>query len=335
MGENMKKSLNLLTAAVVLALGPSAMAASFTPGNIVIYRVGGLANQASGATLTNTGNIVWLDECLPISPTDVNNGSNLTVVQSIMLPTNYFGGYSPLIEDAATTLDGLMSRSLDGRFLIMTGFGATLGQYSNAALTTFDADFQVPRIVGLVDGSGHIDTTTVQTNSYCDGEDIRSAATTDGTNLWYSGDTSGIRYTTRGSSLATQLNNVDTSNSPMTNIRQLNIFSNQVYFSTASGSDIRIGTAGAQPPPTTNGTLLASLPGVVTDTNSPRGFLLFNLAGQTNTFDTLYFADDGSAGNLAGIYKWSLLAGATNWTLTGSITASATQPRGLTGYSEI
>ncbi len=335
MGENMKKSLNLLTVAVVLALGPSAMAASFTPGNIVIYRVGGLANQTSGATLTNTGNIVWLDECLPISPTDVNNGSNLTVVQSIMLPTNYFGGYSPLIEDSATTLDGLISRSLDGRFLIMTGFGATLGQYTNAALTTFDADFEVPRIVGLVDGFGHIDTTTVQTNSYCDGEDIRSAATTDGTNLWYSGDTSGIRYTTRGSSLATQLNNVDTSNSPMTNIRQLNIFSNQLYFSTASGSDIRIGTAGAQPPPTTNGTLLASLPGVVTDTNSPRGFLLFNLAGQTNTFDTLYFADDGSAGNLAGIYKWSLLAGATNWTLTGSITASATQPRGLTGYSEI
>jgi hypothetical protein len=327
MGENMKRTLNLVIAVVVLAVGTSALAASFHSGNIVIYRVGGLANQTSGATLTNNGNIVWLDECLPISPTDVNNGSNLTVVQSIMLPTNYFGGYSPLIDDAAATLDGLMSRSLDGRFLVLTGFGATLGQFTNHALTTFDADFQVPRVVGLVDGSGHIDTTTVQTNSLSDGEDIRSAATTDGTNLWFSGDTSGIRYTTRGSSLATQLN------SSLTNIRQLNIFSNQLYFSTASGSDIRIGTAGTQPPPTTNGTVFSNLPGFVTNTNSPRAFLLFNLAGQTNTFDTLYFVDDGSVGNGAGVYKWSLVAGATNWVNVGSITAFAA--RGLTGYSEI
>src|SRR5882672_5837963 len=94
MGENMKKALNLVTAIVALAVGTSALAASFTPGNIVIYRIGGLANETSGATLTNTGNIVWLDECRPISPTDVINGSNLTVVQSIMMPTNYFGGYS-------------------------------------------------------------------------------------------------------------------------------------------------------------------------------------------------------------------------------------------------
>jgi hypothetical protein len=312
---------------MVLALGTSALAATFTPGNIVIYRVGGLANQTSGATLTNTGNIVWLDECLPISPTDVNNGSNLTVVQSIMLPTNYFGGYSPVIADAATTVDGMMTRSVDGRFLIMTGYGATLGQYTNAALTTFDADFQVPRVVGLVDGFGHIDTTTVQTNSLSDGEDIRSAATTDGTNLWFSGDTSGIRYTTRGSSLATQLSTF------VTNIRQLNIFSNQLYFSTASGADIRIGVAGTQPPATTNGTFLSSLPGVVINTNSPYAFLLFNLAGQTNTFDTLYFADDGNVGNTPGVYKWALLAGATNWVNVGSITAFGA--RGLTGYSEI
>jgi len=327
MGRKMKKLLSLVTAIVTLALGTTAMAASFSPGDIVIYRIGGLANQANGATLTNTGNIVWLDECRPISPTDVNNGSNLVVVQSIMLPTNYFGGYSPVIEDAATSLDGLMSQSLDGRFLIFTGFGATLGQYTNDALTTFDADFQVPRVVGLIDGFGHIDTTTVQTNSFSDGEDIRSAATTDGTNLWFSGDTSGIRYTTRGSSLATQLSTF------VTNIRQLNIFSNQLYFSTSSGSAIRIGTVGATPPPTTNGSYLATLPGVVMNTNSPHAFLLFNLAGQTNAFDTLYFTDDGNVGNTPGVYKWSLLAGATNWVMTGSITANGAG--GLTGYSEI
>ncbi len=322
MGENMKRILNSVAAVMVLAFGTTALAASFTPGNIVIYRVGGLSNQVSGATLTNTGNIVWLDECKPISPTDVNNGSNLVVVQSIMLPTNYFGGYSPLIEDAATTVDGLMTRSVDGRFLIMTGFGATIGQFTNAALTTFDADFQVPRVVGLVDGNGHIDTTTVQTNDFSDGEDIRSAATTDGTNLWFGGDTSGIRYTTRGSALATQLSTF------VTNIRQINIFSNQLDFSTGAGSSLRIGTITNPMPVTTSSSFMQALSGVYSNTGSPYSFVFFNLAVGTNSFDTLYVADNTTNA----VLKWALIGG-TNWTSVGSITAFGAG--GLTGFSEI
>src|SRR5580704_5249027 len=287
MGKNMKRILNSVAAIMVLAFGTTALAASFTPGNIVIYRVGGLANQTSGATLTNIGNIVWLDECKPISPTDVNNGSNLVVVQSIMLPTNYFGGYSPLIEDAAT-----------------------IGQFTNAALTTFDANFQIPRVVGLVDGNGHIDTTTVQTNDFSDGEDIRSAATTDGTNLWFGGDTSGIRYTTRGSALATQLSTFQT------NIRQINIFSNQLDFSTGAGSSIRIGTITNPMPVTTSSSFMQALSGVYSNTGSPYSFVFFNLANGTNSFDTLYVADNTTNA----VLKWALIGG-TNWTSVGSITA--------------
>jgi hypothetical protein len=328
MGEKMKKTLNLVTAFLTLTFGTAALAAPFTPGNIVIYRVGGGSNQTSGVTLTNVGNIVWLDECLPLTPAQAAANVPLTVVQSIMLPTNFFGGYSPLIGDAQTTVDGLMTRSIDGRFLILTGYGATLGQITNAALTTFDADFQVPRVVGLVDGNGHIDTTTVQTNSLSDGEDIRSATTTDGTNLWFSGDTSGIRYTTRGSSLATQLS------SDITNIRQLNIFSNQLYFSTASGSAVRLGTAGGQPPSTTVGSILTNLPGFVTSTNSPYAFLFFNLGKSSSNFDTIYITDDGGVGNAPGVYKWAFI-GNTNWVNVGSITTDTPGSRGLTGYAEV
>ena len=68
MGEKMKKTLSLVTAFLTLAFGTAALATPFTAGNIVIYRVGGGSNQTSGATLTNTGNIVWLDECLPLTP---------------------------------------------------------------------------------------------------------------------------------------------------------------------------------------------------------------------------------------------------------------------------
>jgi BACON domain-containing protein len=328
MGEKMKKALNLVTAFLALAFGTAVLAAPFTPGNIVIYRVGGGSNQTSGATLTNVGNVVWLDECLPLTPAQAAANQPLTVVQSIMLPTNFFGGYSPLIGDAQTTIDGLMTLSIDGRFLILTGYGATLGQITNAALTTFDADFQVPRVVGLVDGNGHIDTTTVQTNGLSDGEDIRSATTTDGTNLWFSGDTSGIRYTTRGSSLATQLS------SSLTNIRQLNIFSNQLYFSTASGTAVRLGTAGGQPPATISGVIETNLPGFVTNTNSPYAFLLFNLGKSSSNFDTIYITDDGGVGNAPGVYKWAFI-GNTNWVNVGSITTDTPGTRGLTGYAEV
>ena len=317
----MKRILSLFVGLGVLVLGATAQAASFTPGDIVIYRVGGGPNQTSGATLTNTGNIVWLDECKPISPTDVNNGSNLVVVQSIMMPTNFFGGFSPLVDSAQTTVSGLMSRSADGRFLILTGFGATLGQVTNAALTTLDAS-TVPHVVGLVDGNGHIDTTTVQTNNFSDNEGIRSGATTDGTNLWFSGDTSGIKYTTRGSALATQLSTF------VNNVRQINIFSNQLYLSSASASLLRIGVITNAMPVTTSSAFESNLSGLYSNTGSPYSFVLFKLAAGTNSFDTLYVADDTTNA----VLKWALIGG-TNWTSVGSITAFGA--RGLTGFSEI
>ena len=53
------------------------------------------------------------------------------MVQSIMLSTNYFGGLQPTDCRCRETADGLMTRSVDGRFLILTGYGATLGQDTN------------------------------------------------------------------------------------------------------------------------------------------------------------------------------------------------------------
>ncbi len=318
----MKRILSFIVGLGLLVLGATARAASFTPGNIVIYRVGGGPNQTAGATLTNTGNIVWLDECKPISPTDVNNGSNLVVVQSIMMPTNYFGGFSPLIDSAQTTGSGLISRSTDGRFLILTGFGATIGQVTNFALTTADAS-TIPHIVGLVDGNGHIDTTTVQTNNLSDNESPRSGATTDGTNLWFGGDTSGLKYTTRGSMLATQLSTF------VTNLREINIFSNQLYLSSASAAALRVGVVTNAMPVTAAPAFESNLSGLYTNTGSPYSFLLFKLAaGTAGNFDTLYVADDTTNA----VLKWALVGG-TNWTSVGSITAFGA--RGLTGFSEI
>src|SRR6267154_3504208 len=112
----MKKILGLVAVLMVVALGTSAFAAAFTAGNIVIYRVGN-GTQA----LTNTGNSVFLDEFTQAG----------TWVQSLLMPTNWYGANAPLITDGAGFAQGLITLSEDGRFIVLTGFAATLGQFTN------------------------------------------------------------------------------------------------------------------------------------------------------------------------------------------------------------
>ena len=305
----MKSKLSLSVALLVLAA--SVQAANFTPGNIVVYRIGdGTANN-----LTNTGSRVFLEEY-------TTNGG---FVQTVAMPTNYFGAYAPLVASGVATTEGEMTLSVDGRFIVLTGFAGIIGQSNNTSLATTPAT-SVPRVVGLVDQFTHIDTTTVQTNAFASTEDIRSAASTDGTNLWFSGDGlgtvhAGIRYTTRGSSLATNLTTL------ITNLRQINIFSNALYFSTASGSAIRLGTVTNAMPVTSEGAFQAGLTGTPTSVGSPYGFVLLHLSGSTNALNTLYYADD----NPGAIYKYSL-SGDT-WTSNGFITA--TNVRGMTGKVDL
>jgi hypothetical protein len=312
----MKKILGLFVAIVTtLSLAAGASAASFTPGNIVIYRVGGTGTLSAGAALTNQGNIVWLDEF-------TQGGSP---VQSIMMPTNYFGANSPLIADALATAEGAMTRSVDGRFLVLTGYGATLGQITNFALPSINAS-TVPRVVGLVDQSGHINTTTVQTNSLAN-EGFRSAASPDGTNLWFSGDSSGVCYSPRAGATSTQLATL------FTNLRQINILSNQIYYSTAAGGG-GIGVITNLMPVTTSGNFQTNLVGLGATVGSPFGFLLVKLGGGAGAFDTLYYADDTAVGPAestpGNIFKYSLVG--STWVSNGLMYAPAV--RGLTGYAD-
>ncbi len=281
-------------ALAAFALTGGADAAPFTEGNLVIYRLAGNASGGASGTLTNVGNIVWLDEYT----------TNGVFVQSHMMPTNTFGAASPLIGAGTTFGSGLIGRSEDGRYILVAGYGATLGQITSGGLQS-TAPTVVPRVAALVDASGNMDTSTLQTNAFALGDEVRSVATIDGTDLWLAGSTRGVRHTTRGSALATQLSTFQT------NIRQLHIVSNTLYFSTAAGTTVRIGQIGTQPPPTTNGSFMAALPGVPGNTNSPFGFALFNLTGGAGP-DTLYYTDSSAST----IEKYSLVG--TNWTYNGN-----------------
>ena len=106
------------------ALGSPAAAAPFTAGNLVVYRVGD-----GTFALSPTGNKVFLDEFTPLG----------TLVQSIALPSD---DSVNLISGPANAA-GVMSRSADGRYLLIPGYNWPVGTPKNVETSGL-----VPRIVG-------------------------------------------------------------------------------------------------------------------------------------------------------------------------------------------
>src|SRR5262245_51968408 len=111
-----------LPLSVFLAAASVAVAAPFTPGNVVVYRVG----PGVPTTLVATGNAVFLDEYAP----------NGTKVQTIALPSAANGAQRALVASGTATTDGLMTRSADGACLIVPGYGRDLGTGSGNLATT-------------------------------------------------------------------------------------------------------------------------------------------------------------------------------------------------------
>ena len=305
----MKRIFSLMAVLAGVAVGMTTQyAAGFTPGNIIIYRVGD-----GTQVLTNTQNSLFLDEYT----------TNGTYVSTLAMPTSYFGANAPLISFGSGFAEGEMTLSQDGRFLLVPGFGAPYGYNTNFSLSSEYASNQVPRVVGLVDGQGNINTTTAQTNALVNLEEIRSAASTDGTNIWLSGDTTGIKATTVGSALATQVE------ASVTNVRQINIYSNQLYFTSSTG----IRSTTNNPLPTITNALPAILHGTLTNGTAPFGFAMFNLKGGP-TPDTLYTAEGTISypgENNGVVMKYSLVG--TNWVNNGSLGAG--NAYGLTGVVNV
>src|SRR5262245_60992890 len=88
-------ALLVLLAVQALQLTPAFAASGFTPGNLVVYRVG----TGTGG-LVNTGNPVFLDEYTQAG----------SLVQSVALPTSAVGNNQPLIASGTATSEGLITR---------------------------------------------------------------------------------------------------------------------------------------------------------------------------------------------------------------------------------
>ena len=280
-------------------------AAAFTPGNVVVYRVG----NGTSEILANTGNSIFLDE---FSPTG-------SLVQSIALPNS---GSNAVIASGTASSEGLLSRSGDGQLLVVTGYNTAVPYGSSISSS---ASATVNRAVVLVNTSGAIASTS-KFSDWATGNNPRSAVTNDGTQLWLAGGAGGIRYAATSATTATQINTPAT----LVNFRQLAIFNGQLYAtsSSATGSNATsIGTVGTGLP--TASAALATLPGIapVTTISGTSRYAMFfaDLSADVAGVDTLYIVDDA----VLALSKYSLVSG--NWVLNNTIGADADDYRGVTG----
>lgn len=271
--------------------------AAFTPGNLVIYRVGD-----GVAALTNAATPVFLDEYTPAG----------TLVQSIALPTAVSGANRRLTASGTATSEGLITRSVDGQYLLLAGYDTDVG----TASITGSTSAAINRVIGRATASGTVDTTTALGDAMSGGNP-RGVASTNGNDLWLSGTSSGggVRYTTLGSTTSTSLVTTPT------NIRAMGIFDGQLYVSSMTGA-FRLSTVGTGTP-TTAGQTMTNLPGFPTATTTPYQFFFADLSPGVAGVDTVFVSDDGASG---GVLKYSLVGG--SWVANGTIALSSS--RGLT-----
>ena len=278
-------------------------APGFTPGNVVVYRVGDGVTALSGNAAA-----VFLDEYTPSG----------TLVQSIAMPTaTAITGNRALTASGTATSEGELTRSVDGQYLVAAGYNAAPAATGVATSTSAT----VNRVIARVDSNGSVDTTTALTDAISGGNP-RGVVSTNGLDFWISGTSSGggIRYAAFGATTSTSLSTTPT------NLRHVGIFGGQLYVSSASGST-RLAAVGTGLP-TGAGQTIAQLPGIPATLSSPYSFFFADLSVAVPGLDTLYIADDSASPN-GGILKYSL--DATNlWVPNGTV-SSTLSLRSLTG----
>jgi hypothetical protein len=315
-----------------------AWAAPFTPGNIVVYQVGDGVTALSAA-----GHPVVLKEYTP--------GGAL--VQVLALPHAKAGNQHALIDGGtADGNDGQLARSVDGKCLVVPGYGrdltynSTSGAYANTGsgnaggTGTTDGTTLVPRVLAVIGHDGSVNTATALTDlaTTSAGLQIRGVASADCSRLFVASSNSagstvaqtGVRTAFVGASGSVNLTSA-TLNQPY----GLGIFGSQLYASSYSTAGrMGVNAVGSGLPTQGSGNVsVARLPGL-SDVLTPRtyGFFLADLDAAVPGVDTLYVADQSAPGTATTgtLRKFSLVGG--NWVNNGDlVTVGARAYRGLTG----
>ena len=278
--------------AALMAVKPDAVdAAAFTSGNIVVMR-----NGDGSASLTSAATAGFLDEYTPSG----------ALVQSVALPTVAGSGatLNQLTDSGVATSNGMITRSSDGKYIIVPGYAANLGTASVAGGTGIN------RCAGVVKYDGTVDTTTAFIDGFV-GNNFRSACSADGTALYLVGNggtgNKGARYATKGGTATATIDATP-------NARCCGIFGGNLYYNSQTAMYKQSGTPVTATAPTT----------ITFSGTAPTSMYQFVFLSVPSG-DVCYIADD-SAG---GILKYSVSG--TTLTYQGKITA--TSARGLTGVA--
>ena len=216
---------------------------------------------ATGSSITLSFNITqgtWgstiaVEEYLP------NTQNQTSPNFSLSLPS---AGSAKIVCGATTTSNGGITRSENGRYLIIPGYNANLGDLSSS--------FTLPAI-RTVNGASTIGSGIQASASgwFSSANDYRGAASDDGTNFWTSGGSLGIRYSVNGT-------NVTTVSNTSTNTRVVNIFNGQLFYSTGSGTDgIYLVGAGKPTAPASPSTIAVGATSPYAFSVSPDGLTIY------------------------------------------------------------
>lgn len=293
--KQLVKALARVVLPAVLLLTGTALHAQgtnrFNDGYLTVFKV------TSSAALTNTGTAIVVEEYLPA--TAAQSAPNY----SFSVPS----GTSGVVVSGSAGSAGAMTRSENGRYLVLPGYAAAVG----AANTTFNTN----GTARILNGSGTM-SAGVTGSFYTTNNDFRGAVTDDGTNFWFSGGSLGTRYTNNGTTVTTIQSGTTTS---YTNTRVINIFNGQLYYATGSGTpSTGIYKVGSGKPVTTgqDATILAAPSAPYGFSISPDGLTIYTVNSTSTVVRYTYSGTYNPATFTYSGGSWS--AASTGFSISGA-----------------
>jgi hypothetical protein len=257
---------------------------SFTPGDLLVLQTG-------NGTTTLSGNAapIFLDDYNP----------NGTLIQSVAMPTAGATNSSAnlLTEGGTAASEGILTLSPNGEYVALAGYSEVVGD----AAPSGTASSAVQREAATLSWNGTLTINQLGTTAYGN-NNIRSAFTTDGTNIW----TAGANSTTGGVWYTNGTTPVQITNGTLGGNKTVNGANGQLYASNGTA----ILAIGSGFPTAAVGNLGVALPNVIAA--NIEGFFFADV--NSSTPNELYVANNSS--NTTAIQKFSLVGG--NWTATGN-----------------
>jgi hypothetical protein len=301
----------LASIATLVAPAAPAHAAGFSSGSLVVERIGDGSTTLSNASAA-------------ISVLEVTTSGSLS--QTITLPSS---GTTPQTDSGSASSNGYLNTYFSGGvgYVSVPGLNLATGTASAAGLNV--------KVNSTLDATGNVINRTLFPTggptgtppSPFSGNNYRSSIATSGSTFYATGHSSGSPVTGGAwyfdGTAFTQVSS--TATGQVTNLRNVEIYNNRLFFSTGSGTTRGVYSIGSGLPTTSGQTATSFINmGSVAEAY---GFVLFD-TNNDSTLDLAYVADDRTTVTAGGINRFDFSGGA--WSQTGSAFRFDTSSSSLT-----